>query len=107
MALVRAIPGITRLPRNDECPGKREKSAELRQPRIFHLADEAPALALRAGRSNENPPRQGDRRQQRHDALHQLPPYAHATLLGSEGTGCYSLPSGTARPQEGRKSMGW
>jgi len=69
---------LTRLPDN----GRRK---DLRKPRILHLARDAPALALRAGRRDEDPPAQKDGREQRRDALEQLPTCSHATCSPKRG----------------------
>ena len=52
----------------------------LRAAGILQLASEALALALRTGRGDEEPIRDGDRKQQRCDAFEQLPTCAHANL---------------------------
>ena len=53
------------------------QTGRLRTTRIFHLARDAAAFTLEAGRSYEDPPRQGDRDEQSGDALQQLPACSH------------------------------
>jgi hypothetical protein len=64
-----------------DCPTKSltalRQTGRLRTTRVFHLACDAPTHTLEAGRSYEDPPRQGDRDEQSGDALYQLPACSH------------------------------